>query len=134
MNNSIEQKIFDEIFRKHRKILSVYLIASKSKSDVYDTFRDTGYKIVKQNPLPVKAITKVASPGTLRYHEIGLVKSGALQIIIQNRDANLIKNCEKLSVDNTTYYPYHDAVGNKFQIFPTQFAKYSKIIVFRKDI
>ena len=134
MSEYIDQKLFDEVFRKLRKIALVYLRSSKTKSDNYDPFRETGFDQTNQNPLPVKALTKVISPGSLTHHEMGLGKAGALQIIIQNRDVNLIKNSEKITIDNIEYYVYDDAVRNKFLIFPTQFANFSKIIIFRKDV
>lgn len=129
----IDQKIFDEVFRKQHKIVLTFLRSSKTKSEHYDKFRETGYEITNQNPLPVKALTKVLSPGSLMHNQLGLVKAGALQIIIQNKDVELIKNSEKLLIKNVEYYVYDDAVGNKFLIFPTQFADFSKIIIFRKD-
>lgn len=131
---NIDQKIFDEMFRKHRKIILVFLRSAKTKGDNYDKFRETGFEITSQNPLPVKALTKVESPSSLTYNQLGLVKAGALSIIIQNRDVDLIKNSEKLTIDNVDYYVYDEAVGNKFLIFPTQFADFSKIIIFRKDV
>lgn len=129
----IDQKIFDEVFRKQRKIILTFLRSSKTKSEHYDKFRETGYEITNQNPLPVKALTKVLSPGSLTYHELGLVNAGALQIIIQNKDVELIRNSEKLLINNIEYYVENEAVGNKFLIFPTQYADFSKIIIFRKD-
>ena len=134
MSFNIDQKLFDQVFRKQRKIALVFLRSSKSKTDNYDPFRDTGYEQTNQNPLPVKALTKTLTPSSLTYHELGLVKAGALQIIIQNKDVELIKNSEKILIDDVEYYVYDDAVGQKFLIFPTQFAKFSKIILFRKDV
>lgn len=134
MSFEIDQKLFDEVFRKQRKIALVFLRNSKVKNDNYDPFRDTGYDQTNQNPLPVKALTKVLSPSSLTYHELGLVKAGALQIIVQNKDVTLIKNSEKILIDSLEYYVYDDAVGQKFLIFPTQFANFSKIILFHKDI
>ncbi len=133
MSEQIDQKVFDQIFRTHRKIALVYLRASKTKGNNYDKFREVGFDQTNQNPLPVKALTKTMSPGSLTHNELGLVKAGAIQIIIQDKDVALIKNSEKLTIDNIEYYVYDDAVGNKLLIFPTQFAKFSKIIIFRKD-
>jgi hypothetical protein len=130
----INQKFFDEFYRKYRKIALVYLRSSKDKDANYDPFRETGYVQTNQNPLPVKVLTKVVSPESLTHRELGLTKAGALQIIIQDRDVELIKNSDKISIDNIDYYVYDEAVGNKFQIYPSQFAKFSKIILFRKDV
>ena len=134
MSLEIDQKIFDTVFRKQRKITLVFLRSSKSKVDNYDPFRETGFEQTNQNTIHTKALTKVVSPGSLTYHELGLVKAGALQIIVQNRDVELIKNSEKLIIDSVEYYAYDDAVGQKFLMFPTQFAKFTKIIIFRKEV
>jgi len=134
MSFEIDQKIFDTVFRKNRKIALVFLRSSKTKNENYDPFREIGFDQTNQNPLPVKALTKVLSASSLTYHELGLVKAGALQIIIQNRDVELIKNSEKIFIDNIEYYVYDEGVGNKFQIYPTQFANFTKIIIFRKDV
>lgn len=130
----ISQKFFDEFFRKYRITALVYLRGSKTKVDNYDRFRDTGYVQQNQNPLPVKVLTKTISPGELRFREMGLTEAGATAIILADRDVNLIKNSEKITINNIEYYVYNEAVGNKFQIFPTQFADFSKIILFRKDV
>lgn len=130
----INQKFFDEFYRKYRKIALVYLRSSKDKDANYDPFRETGYVQTNQNPLPVKVLTKVVSPESLTHRELGLTKAGALQIIIQDRDVELIKNSDKISIDNIDYYVYDEAVGQKFQLYPSQFAKFSKIILFRRDV
>ncbi len=130
---NIDSKIFDQIFRQHHKKASVYLRSSKTKGDNYDPFRKTGFDVTKQNPLTVKVLTKIESPGSLTYNEIGLVNAGALSIILQDRDVALIKNSEKIIISGLEYYVYNDAIGSKFLIFPTQFAKFSKVIIFRKD-
>jgi len=130
----INQKFFDEFYRKYRKIALVFLRSSKTKADNYDPYRETGYDITMQNPLPVKVLTKMISPSSLTHRELGLTHAGALQIIIQNRDVDLIKNSERIIIDNITYYVYDEAVGNKFQIYSTQFADFSKIILFRRDV
>ena len=131
---NIDQKLFDELFRKLRKTILVYLRSSKTKNENYDPFRDTGRDITKQNPLPVKALTKTVTAGSLTYHGMGLAKTGALQIIIQNKDVTLIKNAEKITISNKEYYVYDEGMGNKLLIFPTQFADFSKIVLFRKDV
>jgi len=130
----IDQQIFDELFRKYRKTALVYLKAVKSKGDNFDPFRDTGYDEVSKNPLPVKVLTHTISPTSLVYREMGVTEAGAIQIIVHDRDVTLIQNSDKISIDGKDYYVYSDSVGNKFQIFPTQFAKYAKIVLFKKDI
>ena len=131
---NIDTKLFDQIFRQHRRTILVYLRSSKTKNENYDPFRNTGRDISNQNPLPVKAITKTVTAGSLAYHEMGLAKAGALQIIIQNKDVTLIEKAEKITISNKEYYTHDEAMGNKMLIFPTQFSDFSKIILFLKDV
>ena len=129
----LDQKFFDEFFRKYSKKAKVFLRKSKTKVNNYDPFRDTGYVETSQNYLTVKILTKTITPGSLIHKEMGLAKAGSLQIILADRDVSLIKNSEKITIDDIEYYVYDDAVGNRFQIYPTQFTKFSKIILFRRD-
>ena len=130
----IDQKIFDEIFRKQSIKALVYPRSSKTKDANYDPARDTGYVQTNQNPLPVKVLIKTVSANSLIIREMGLTESGAIQIILQDRDVALIKTSERIKINKITYYVFNEAVGSKFQIFPTQFAKFSKIIIFRRDV
>lgn len=130
---NIDKKAFDQIFRSLSKNAFVFLRSGKSKQDNYDPFRDTGFEQSVQNPLPVKVLTKPVTPGSLVHRQMGLAKAGATQIILQDKDVELIKNSEKIEIDGIEYYVFDDAVGNKFQIFSTQFAKFSKIVLFRRD-
>ncbi len=130
----ISQAFFKEFFRKHRKIALVFLRGSKTKEDNFDSFRNTGFIQQNNNPLPVKVLTKTISPSSLTFREMGLTEAGAIQIILADKDVNLIKNSEKITISNIEYYVYNSAVGNKFQIFPTSYTDFSKIILFRKDV
>lgn len=130
----INQKMFDEFFRKYRQTALVFLRSSKEKSEDFDPRRNTGYKITNQNPIPVKVLTKTVSPNELVLKQQGLVQAGAIWIMLNNRDVTLIKNSEKITIKNIEYYVYNEAVGNKFQIYPTEFADISKIILFRRQV
>lgn len=132
--SEINQKIFDEFFRKFRKTALVFLRSSKDKVENFDPFRDTGYKITSQNPIPVKVLTKIINPSSLIFKEMGLTEAGSIQIILQDRDIELFKISEKITIDNKKYYVYRDAVGGKVQIFESQFTKFSKIILSLKDV
>ena len=130
----ISQNFFEDFFRKYRKTALVFLRGSKTKEEDFDPFRNTGFVQQNQNPLPVKVLTKIVSPNSLVLKEIGLTEAGAIQIILHDRDVELIKNSEKIIIENREYYVFNDAVGNKFQIFPTDYAKYSKVILFHKQV
>ena len=130
----ISQNFFEDFFRKYRKTALVFLRGAKTREEDFDPFRNTGFVQKNQNPLPVKVLPKTVSPNSLIIREIGLTESGAIQIILHDRDVELIKNSEKIIIENREYYVFNDAVGNKFQIFPTDYSKYSKIILFHKQI
>ena len=134
MDNKISQQVFDELFRKYSKVSRVYLRGSKEKDENYDSFRDTGYVETSQNSLPVKVLTRTINPSTLVFREMGLTEAGAIQVVLNTRDVELYKLSIKITIDNKEYYVYSDAVENKAQIFPTQFAKYSRMILFKKDL
>lgn len=131
---NIDQKVFDDIFRKLAITALVTLRASKTKNENYDPHRKTGYDETYQNAFPVKVLTKTIAASSLTYNQIGLVEAGALQIICSNDDVELIKNSEAIEINDVSYYAYSEAVGNKFQLYPSQFADYSKIFLFRKDV
>lgn len=133
-DRGISQDFFEEFFRKHRIIALVFLRGSKTKEEDFDPFRNTGFVQQNQNPLPVKVLTKTVSPNSLIIREIGLVEAGAIQIILHDRDVELIKNSEKVIIEKREYYVFNDAVGNKLQIFDTDYSKYAKIILFRKEV
>lgn len=130
----ISQKFFEEFFRKYRKIALVFLRGAKTREEDFDPFRNTGYVQKNQNPLPVKVLTKTVSPNSLVFKEIGLTEAGAIQIILHDRDVELIKNSEKIIIENREYYVFNNVVGNKLQIFDTDYSKYAKIILFRKEV
>lgn len=130
----ISQNFFEDFFKKYRKIALVFLRGAKTREEDFDPFRNTGFVQQNQNPLPVKVLTKTVSPNSLVFKEIGLTEAGAIQIILHDRDVELIKNSEKIIIENREYYVFNDAVGNKFQIFPSDYVNYSKIILFHKQV
>lgn len=133
-NKDISQKLFDQIFRdKHKKAL-VFLRGAKTKEENFDPFRNVGYVQQNQNPLPVKVLTQTITPSSLIFREMGLTETGAIQIILANRDVELFKNSERIVIDKKDYYVYRDAVGGKVQITSTQFSSFSKIVLSLKDI
>lgn len=130
----IDAKIFDDIFRRTAIRAMVSLQASKTKNANYDPSRNTGYDETVQNPFAVLVLPRTVTAGSLMYNQIGLVKAGAIQIICSNNDVSLIENSQVITIQDINYYTRDDAVGNKFLQFPTAFAKYSKIILFRKEV
>lgn len=130
---NISQKAFDEIFRKFSKNAFVFPKGSKSKQNNFDPYRNTGYVKAFQNALPVKYISKAVGANSLILREIGLTEAGALQLIVQESDVCLFKASRKVEIDGEIYYAFSEAVGNRFQVFKSQFSGYSRIILFRND-
>ena len=133
-NPEPSQKVFDLYFRKFHKKALVFIRSSKEALEDFDPFSDTGYTIKSQNSLTVKILTKTITSNNLILKELGLVESGAIQIILHKRDVTLIKNSRKILINNIEYYVFNNAVGNRFQIFSTDYSDYPKIILFRKQV
>lgn len=130
MNNNIAQAEFDDIFKKISVNIYAHLKGSKSKGSNYDPNRNIGYIVNKNNPIPIKALYRPVTPSSLTYQQIGLVESGAVEILIRNNDIGLVKLSEKIVIKNKKYSAFSEAVGNRVQIFESQFSGYSKIILF----
>jgi len=130
MNNEIDQNLFEHVFKSQSVKVRVILRTSKTKGANYDPYRDTGYQQTHQNPVFVQALTKTVSPNSLIIREIGLTESGAIQIIVQNKDADIIKLADTIIIKDIKYTPFNKALGGKVQIFDLPF-NYKKLILFR---
>ena len=133
MLKHIDKNIFDSIFKKHDQKIQVFLRSSKVKGDTYDKFRDTGYTKTVENPYFIRAMVKTVTANTLIIKELGLTETGAMQIIIRNSDVAFVKLSNRIIINDSEYYIYNDAVGNRLQIFPIENFNYSRIVIFRKD-
>lgn len=121
------------IFDRYSKNVSVYLPGAKVKGTNYDKFRDVGWTIGQQNPLPVKALINDVSPNELIVRQLGLVLSGAKKLTIKNNDVPLFQYASRIVIKDVDYYVYNDAVGKKFQIQELD-DSYSIIILFKKQV
>lgn len=130
IKHDIDQNVFEQLFKDHSIKVQVILRASKTKGANYDKFRDVGYNKTTQNPLWIKALTKIISSNSLILKELGLTESGAIYAIVQQKDVSLIKLGEKIIIDGIIYTPRHKSLGNRFQIEKMPF-NYSKITLFR---
>jgi len=129
--NEISQKIFEDIFKKYSVKLSVVLRSSKTQSENFDKFRNVGYSKTYKNPLFVNAITKPISENSLIIREIGLSESGAIKVIVADNDIPLLKLSEKIEKGTEEYTPWNKALGNRFQVFPSDYVGYSIVILFK---
>lgn len=122
----------DEVYQKFASNVEVFLRGSKTPNAQYDKFRDTGYSKVHQNSIFIKAIKRTLSSSGLVYRELGLIETGAVELTVKNSDVSFLKLSEKILIDGLEYYAYNNAVGNKFQLYPST-TGYSKVIIFRRS-
>lgn len=129
----IQQKAQDDLFSKFAVNVEVFLRGSKTKGACYDKYRDVGYVKNIFNPIFVKAIKRNLSPNSLVYREIGLAEVGAVELTVKNDDVLVLRASEKVRYNNDEYYAYNEALGNKFQVYPSTIG-YSRVILFKKNM
>lgn len=130
MNQNFNQAQFEEFFKKFSITGQIHLKGSKEKGDHFDPHRNTGYVITKKNPLPVKLLFRPISASSLAYRELGLVETGAIEIMINNNDISLFRMSDKIMIKGKEYYCFNAKVGSKFQLYESQFTGYSKLVLF----
>ena len=124
----------DKIFKDFGIRIKIYPRGTKTKGSRYNKYTDEGYTVTKQNFYSPRAIIRDVQPNELILKELGTVSTRAKKIVVKDRVINLLKNSEKLVLnDNKDYYVYNDAVGSKLQIISSAFG-YSTVMVFRKEI
>lgn len=131
MNRNIDNIIDVNLFKEYAETVWVYLKSSNSKGSNYDAYRNTGYTKTSQSPEPVKAHVRQILGNSLIAREIGLVESGAIEIVVSSSDVNLFKFCDKVVYNDEEYSIYNQALGNKVQIFKSEF-NFSRVILFRQ--
>jgi ribosomal protein S17 len=131
MDRNIRQKL-RELYRDRAEKVAVFLRTSKTKSANYDKYNDTGYTVSQDNPVWIKAITHTHTVDGLIYKGLGLEEVGAKTIIIKKSDLSLIEICEKVEIDGKEYYAWKDTVGDKIQVYETEF-DFVRVIIFRKN-
>lgn len=131
MDKNIHSTIVNSTFNDYSEKVWVYLKASNSKGSNYDPYRETGYTKSKQAPICVKAIVHPISGNSLVARELGLAEMGSIELIIQKKDANLFKYCEKIEYDGKEYSTYNKALGNRIQITKRSFDFY-RVLLFLK--
>lgn len=130
MNKSIQYQIEDKIFRQYAENLFVYLQKTFSYGSNYDPYRNEGAVLTQKSPISVKGIVRQISGDSLIRREIGIQETGAVEVIIKERDISVIKNAEKIVYGKEEYSLYNKALGNRMQIFKRPFGFY-KIIMFK---
>jgi len=131
MDKNINKMIRSAIFTDYSETVWVYLKGSNSKGTNYDPYRNTGQTKTNKSPEPVKAHVRQIQGNSLVAREIGLINSGAIEIVIKKSDANLFRICEKVVYNDNEYSLFKQSLGNKVQIFDSPFG-FSRVILFRK--
>lgn len=130
MHKSIQYQIEDKVFKQFAENLFVYLQKTFSYGSNYDPYRNEGAVLTQKSPVSVKGIVRQISGDSLIRREIGIQETGAVEVIIKERDISVIKNAEKIVYDKEEYSLYNKALGNRMQIFKRPFGFY-KIIMFK---
>lgn len=130
MHKSIQYQIEEKVFRNFSENLFVYLLKSFSYGSNYDPYREEGGVFLQNNPIAVKGIVRQISGDSLIRREIGIQETGAVEVIIKERDISLIKNAEKVIYNQEEYALYNKALGSRMQIFKRPFGFY-KVIMFK---
>ena len=130
-SRNIHNQIKQAIFKDYEETVWVYLKASNTKGSNYDAYRNTGYSVTNQSPEPVKAYVRQIQGNSLIARDIGLSQSGAIEIVIESKDENIFRICEKVKYNDVLYSPFNQALGNKVQIFKSEF-NFSRVVLFRQ--
>jgi len=111
MNKNLNGKI-NKALDGCNETVWVYLKASNDLGANFDPYRNTGYVETFQSPIPIKAVAVHQLSGSgLVAKELGLSLTGAIEIIVNDTDKELIKNASKLKYNNQFYTTYHEALG-----------------------
>ena len=121
MNRNVHKKLKDTVFKEYSETVWVYFKGSNTKGLNYDSYRNTGYTKTNQSPEPVKAYVRQIQGNSLIAREIGLVQSGAIEIVVATSDKSLFEICEKVIYNEIEYTPFNQALGNRVQIFQSPF-------------
>ncbi|MHA2013381.1 MAG: hypothetical protein ACTSWG_13505 [Candidatus Helarchaeota archaeon] len=127
----IHSRFSDTVFADFTETLWVTLKASNSKGSRYDKYRDEGYSKTYENPYPVNAYVRQLQANSLIMRELGLVETGAIEVVVKEQDKGIIEIAEKIEYDSKVYSVFNKALGNRVQITKTPFGFY-RIVLFRK--
>ena len=128
---NLHATIKENLFKDIQETVLVYLRGTNTKGSTYDPFRNTGYTVVNQTPYPIHAMIRELTTESLIMRELGLVESGAIELLVECGKTNFFRICEKVEYNNIEYSPYREALGNKVQITSAPLG-FDKVILFRK--
>ena len=121
MRRNINDKI-NKAFEGSKETIWAYPKASNSFGSNFDPIRNTGYVTTFQSPIPVKAVAvhQISSTG-LVAKELGLSLTGAIQVIVNNTDKEIIKNSDKIKYNGQFYTTFHEALGSRVMMDAREF-------------
>ena len=131
MNRNIHNKLKDSVFNNITENVWIYFKSSNSKGSNYDPYLNTGYTKTYQSPTPIKSYVRQIRGNSLVARELGLVSTGAIEIVIESKYENAFRICEKVKYNDNFYSVYNKALGDKVLIFKSDYG-FSRVVLFRK--
>lgn len=131
MDRNIHNKLKDSVFNNITENVWVYFKSSNSVGSDYDPYLNTGYTKTHQSPTSIKAYVRQIRGNSLVARELGLVSTGAIEIVIESKYENAFRICEKVKYNDNFYSVYNKALGDKVLIFKSDYG-FSRVVLFRK--
>lgn len=128
--NAKSRQWADRLFRTYAEDVDVYLQSSHTKGEDYDPAYNIREERTLQNARTVKAMVRDKSSNSLIINKLGLTALGAKSVVVQEMNVSLLKLAYKIIINDEEYTPYHEAVGNKFQVIDDGFG-YNVVILFK---
>ena len=114
-----------------KETIWVYLKSANNVGSNFDPYRNTGRVESFQSPIPVKAVVHQISDTGLIAKELGLSTTGAIEIIVDDKDASILENASKIKYNEKMYSTYHKALGSRMMISKRPFGM-TKLMCFRE--
>ena len=121
MRKDINKKI-NKALKGCTETVWAYIKDSNSLGSNYDPYLNVGQVETFQSPIPVKALSvhHISNDGLIAK-ELGLGLIGAIDIVVNDIDKELIKNASKIKYNNQFYTTYHKALGSRALMIPRSF-------------
>ncbi|GAH89316.1 unnamed protein product [marine sediment metagenome] len=89
----------DNLFKEKAQKIRIYLAVET----VVDPF-EKNVTLSELNPLPIKAIVTDLTPTQMKWKSAGIVEEGGKEIIIEKKYESLLKQSQKIEINNSYYY------------------------------
>ncbi len=91
--------------------IDVYF-ATKSTDDSYDP-EEKNYVYTNLNPHTIRGYVRYLDPTKLIYKNYGLSEQGAVEILIDGKYEDWMRNCNRIVIDGKDYCVYREATGKR---------------------